>query len=278
MKTKQSIESDLSNGVWNVRFIKVDGSIRTMKCTRDFDYISDKSSNWITPKGTRVPSENQIIVWDLEKDAWRSFRVGSILSMHKDKGQLDDIVLNRNTINADDVRKKLATGLYKIVYRTIAGTMYETVGTRDWALAKLPPMDASKANTRSRRIPASTVIYWDFNANGFRSFRLSALIELTKIKNIESLKMNDQIGLTESEVRDLLINNICEVKFTKRDGSDRVMKCTANFVYISQHDDSFHEYEGNVYDSIFLVWDMDKHDYRNIRYDSIQSIKVVKEL
>lgn len=71
--SRQEIIDGLSNNEGVVTFTKKDGSIRNMLCTRNFSVIPKESH----PKGdtTRNVSESVVTAWDLEKNAWRSFRV-----------------------------------------------------------------------------------------------------------------------------------------------------------------------------------------------------------
>ncbi len=108
---RNRILGDLHSGVCTVIFTKVDGTERTMRCTLKQDLLpkqeapkaytanaavtasamlkdaldaaasglnQPKESN-ITPTPTRKKSENNISVWDLEKEAWRSFNIASLI-------------------------------------------------------------------------------------------------------------------------------------------------------------------------------------------------------
>lgn len=71
----------LSEGTCSVTFTKVDGTERTMKCTKNFDLIpSDK-----VPSGTgTVAKQGVISVFDIEANGWRSFRPESVITWSKD--------------------------------------------------------------------------------------------------------------------------------------------------------------------------------------------------
>jgi len=63
-----------------VSFTKKDGSLREMICTRVMDLVPDDEH----PKDDNKEHEQNpdvIPVWDLEKEAWRSFRVDSVVSI-----------------------------------------------------------------------------------------------------------------------------------------------------------------------------------------------------
>lgn len=61
--------------VMSVRFKKADGSIRDMMCTLLDSHIKVKTaSKSAGPAGI-------ITVWDIEKDAWRSFKIDSVIEV-----------------------------------------------------------------------------------------------------------------------------------------------------------------------------------------------------
>lgn len=62
-----------------VEFIKADGTVRRMRCTTDKEFIPQKDETEEKTK-TRRRSEDVMVVWDLEKEGWRSFRFDSVLS------------------------------------------------------------------------------------------------------------------------------------------------------------------------------------------------------
>lgn len=66
------------NNVITVRFIKVNGEERTMKCTLLREYLPpQKDVEEITTK----ENPNVLAVWDIEALGWRSFRVDSVLDV-----------------------------------------------------------------------------------------------------------------------------------------------------------------------------------------------------
>jgi hypothetical protein len=70
--TRAEIKDILTQYVANVVFTKVDGSTRVMKCTLISAFLPplEGSSN--------KRSDKVLPVWDLEADAWRSFRIDSV--------------------------------------------------------------------------------------------------------------------------------------------------------------------------------------------------------
>ena len=66
------------NNVITVRFTKVNGEERNMKCTLLSEYLPpQKDVEEITTK----ENPNVLAVWDIEAKGWRSFRVDSVLNV-----------------------------------------------------------------------------------------------------------------------------------------------------------------------------------------------------
>ena len=65
-------------------------------------------------------------------------------------------------------------------------------------------------------------------------------------------------------LRDLLKDNIMEVTFTKKDGSERVMICTLIEEYLPSTSGSSTDYAGLV-----TVYDLEKQSWRSFREDSV---------
>ena len=68
----------LSKGVLSVTFLKKDGTERTMKCTLKPDLLPPQTDLEEAVE-KKAPRTESIAVWDLEKEAWRSFRFDSII-------------------------------------------------------------------------------------------------------------------------------------------------------------------------------------------------------
>lgn len=72
-----ALKAQLNEGWARVEFTKVDGTHRSMLCTRNFAEIPVDDA----PKGVgKKPNDALISVYDLEKLAWRSIRLESIES------------------------------------------------------------------------------------------------------------------------------------------------------------------------------------------------------
>lgn len=71
---KTEILEALRNGVTTVKFTKVNGDERIMKCTLNFDIIPEEH----TPKETIFTTNKVIRAFDVEKEGWRSFRIENV--------------------------------------------------------------------------------------------------------------------------------------------------------------------------------------------------------
>lgn len=80
--TKQNISSMLRDSVVTVTFTKLDGSERIMKCTLMSEYVPanvNSASNQVLLQESG--NDNNISVWDVEANGWRSFRISSVKSV-----------------------------------------------------------------------------------------------------------------------------------------------------------------------------------------------------
>jgi len=76
------LKSQLNEGWARVEFTKVDGSNRSMLCTRNFAEIPESQ----VPHGTgKKPNDSVLGVFDLEKQAWRSIRIDNIQSWQPER-------------------------------------------------------------------------------------------------------------------------------------------------------------------------------------------------
>lgn len=72
--SREGVRNLLRASVLDITFTKSDGSSRIMKCTLNEEFIPkfEKSEN------PRKPNPDVCPVWDMENQAWRSFRWDSI--------------------------------------------------------------------------------------------------------------------------------------------------------------------------------------------------------
>jgi hypothetical protein len=67
------LKTNLQQSLVKVSFEKTDGSMRTMTCTLDSTYLPESNSSESSKKNF-----NSVAVWDVDKNAWRSFRYDSV--------------------------------------------------------------------------------------------------------------------------------------------------------------------------------------------------------
>jgi hypothetical protein len=80
MITKEELVKLLKEKVVTVKFKKKDDSIRKMVCTLSEEYLPQPEEVVEgSEKRTKKENPNTLPVWDLEKLAWRSFRVDSVV-------------------------------------------------------------------------------------------------------------------------------------------------------------------------------------------------------
>lgn len=75
----------LHEGVCEVKFTKSNGEERDMWCTLNPDLLPPKPEVNEDTKESKPKKKNEEVIcaWDLEKEAWRSFRIDSLISIKK---------------------------------------------------------------------------------------------------------------------------------------------------------------------------------------------------
>lgn len=77
-----SLKEDLKNSILNVTFTKTNGEVRDMICTLREDLIPITTVSQSRRLEHQL-SDEVVRVYDLEKEAWRSFRVDSIIDVRE---------------------------------------------------------------------------------------------------------------------------------------------------------------------------------------------------
>ena len=82
MKTpKEAIQEVLRKGECEVIFRKKNGDEREMVCTLHPDYLPQDLDGHVESGASKSnATEDNVVVWDIEADARRSFRIDSIIS------------------------------------------------------------------------------------------------------------------------------------------------------------------------------------------------------
>jgi len=78
-------------------------------------------------------------------------------------------------------------------------------------------------------------------------------------------------------LKQLLSNEGAIVTFTKKDGTERVMKATLNENVIPQEFIPKSESNRKVNDEVIAVFDLENQGWRSFRYDSIKQVDFVLE-
>lgn len=98
---------------------------------------------------------------------------------------------------------------------------------------------------------------------------------MTNLENISTTDLNtSQVELEHKRqyYTELLKSSDAEVTFTKKDGSDRIMKCTLReSVAIPYEKKTERTREGKV--NILPVWDLEADAWRSINIDTIKEVK-----
>ena len=80
--------------------------------------------------------------------------------------------------------------------------------------------------------------------------------------------------MNKTDIIQQLKEGVIEVKFTKADGSQRVMSATLNDQYVN-YDDSASSTKELLY-TAQPVWDINASGWRSFRWDSLQEVAGVK--
>lgn len=79
--TRDGLVDMLRHNVVTVTFTKVNGEERIMRCTLRGDVIPNASTRNGDVVVEGKTSSNNVSVWDVEANGWRSFRVNSVKSI-----------------------------------------------------------------------------------------------------------------------------------------------------------------------------------------------------
>ena len=91
------------------------------------------------------------------------------------------------------------------------------------------------------------------------------------------MDLNDQdLARFKKWLRGCLKTSEVTVTFTKKDGTDRVMKCTTNPTYIMFKDPAILESkkERKVNEDVMPVYDIEAGHWKSFRWDSIKQIQI----
>ena len=81
MTKREALVKSLQKNVMSVVFTKVNGEERTMRCTLSQYIVPEITWREEIDTSKRKVNEDVVAVWDIDKDAWRSFRLDSITDL-----------------------------------------------------------------------------------------------------------------------------------------------------------------------------------------------------
>lgn len=82
---RQEILNFLKDGVVDLQFKKVNGDLRNMRGTRKLDLIPEEKRP--TTEDKRELNETIVVLYDLEVNDWRSFRIENLIEYRCDAWQ-----------------------------------------------------------------------------------------------------------------------------------------------------------------------------------------------
>jgi hypothetical protein len=86
---------------------------------------------------------------------------------------------------------------------------------------------------------------------------------------------NTEHAFTTQVGKDWLLGLLKEgeiaLSFTKKDGSDRTMRCTLQDKYIIPYEKKTNRVKTQSNETL-SVWDLDKNEWRSFRYDSVKRV------
>lgn len=82
MLSKAELKENLAKCFASVIFTKSDGTVREMLCTLMSDHLPKQNIDEATQRSPRAENDDVLAVWDVDKQAWRSFRLDSVINIH----------------------------------------------------------------------------------------------------------------------------------------------------------------------------------------------------
>ena len=91
------------------------------------------------------------------------------------------------------------------------------------------------------------------------------------LQNLESISTTG-LNISRAEITKALHEQNAEITFTKKDGTERIMKCTLrDGVAVPYEKKTDRTREGK--DNILPVWDMEADAWRSVNIDTIKDVK-----
>lgn len=87
IQVRETLKAILSDGESQIVFEKADGTIRTMRCTRDKDILPSDFEVLSETQTKRKESVDMLPVYDTEKESWRAFSFDKLISINGVKAE-----------------------------------------------------------------------------------------------------------------------------------------------------------------------------------------------
>ena len=82
---------------------------------------------------------------------------------------------------------------------------------------------------------------------------------------------------TKATLEKLLKQEILEVNFNKKDGSNRTMLCSLKSEFLPKKEITEIKKSKKEHNNVLSVWDLEKDSFRSFRIDSITNYQIVSE-
>lgn len=91
------------------------------------------------------------------------------------------------------------------------------------------------------------------------------------------MSINKEKEMEIKEIKNLLKSNVCEVVFTKADGTERTMKATlqAKYIPIVENNPDKPKRTKKAVDGLVTVYDVEKEDWRSFKVENIISFTIL---
>ena len=81
---------------------------------------------------------------------------------------------------------------------------------------------------------------------------------------------------TKQELKDLLKRKVVQIIFKKKDGTERVMKCTLQEDIVPLYEKKTERVKKQN-DETLAVWDLEKDSFRSFKLDSVIDYRAIEE-
>jgi hypothetical protein len=83
--------------------------------------------------------------------------------------------------------------------------------------------------------------------------------------------------ITKSKLIDILSNQIVQIKFKKKDQTERIMNCTLREDIVKPYVKKTEKTKIPANENVLPVWDLEKNAFRSFRIDSLTDYSIVRE-